>query len=88
MIIVASIAVALVAFILYALERKSKGEPISWEHATKLTLFGGLITAGVVFATTAEAVSTVATEAITAGSAAAASVIPDVQEMFVGTPTF
>lgn len=87
MILVASIAVALVAFILYALERKSKGEPISWEHATKLTLFGGLITAGVVFATTADAVSSVATEVITTAGAIAPT-IPDVQEMFVGTPTF
>ena len=81
-IVIASIAVALVAFILYALERKSKGEPISWEHVGKLSLFGGLITAGVVFATTAEGVTEVVKETATIVS------IPDVQEMFVGTPSF
>ncbi len=82
-IIVASIAVALVAFILYALERKSKGEPISWEHAGKLSLFGGLVTAGVVFATTVEPVHEVVKDIVKESS-----LIPDVQEMFVGTPTF
>lgn len=82
-IIIASIAVALVAFILYALERKSKGEPISWEHAGKLSLFSGLITTGVVFATTAEVVTDIVKE--TTSSVVS---IPDVQEMFVGTPSF
>jgi hypothetical protein len=80
-IVIASVAVALVAFILYALERKSKGEPISWEHAGKLSLFGGLLTSGVVFATTAEGVPEIVSSNI-------AAVIPDMQDMFVGTPTF
>jgi len=79
-IIVASIAVALVAFILYALDRKSKGEPIAWDTAGKLSLFGGLITSGVVFASTSEGVvETVKTVSET---------IPNVQDMFVGNPTF
>jgi len=86
MIVIASIAVALVAFILYALERKAKGEPISWEQAGKLSLFGGLITSGVVFATTAEAVPEVVTNVV---SEVANTVnIPEVQEMFVGVPSF
>jgi len=80
MIVVASLAVALVAFIAYALDRKSKGEPISWETAGKLSLFGGLVTSGVVFATgtegVAEAVKTVTDN------------VPAVQDMFVGLPTF
>jgi hypothetical protein len=80
MIVVASVAVALVAFILYALDRKSKGEPISWETAGKLSVFGGLLTSGVVFATTSdtivEAVKTVTEN------------VPTVQDMFVGVPTF
>ena len=84
MIVFAAVAVALVAFILYALERKTKGEPISWEHAIKLSLFGGLITSGVVFATTAEPVTTVVAETVSSVAAA----VPDVQEMFVGTPSF
>lgn len=82
-IIIASVAVALVAFILYALERKSKGEPISWEHAGKLSLFGALVTAGVVFATTAEGAVDVVKETVSSVVS-----IPDVQEMFVGTPSF
>jgi hypothetical protein len=77
MIVIASVAVALVSFILYALDRKSKGQPISWETAGKLSLFGGIITSGVVFAATTEAV----TDAIKTVSESA----PD---MFVGLPTF
>lgn len=84
MIVIAALSVALVAFILYALERKAKGEPISWEHAGKLSLFAGLITSGVVFATTTDAVS----EVVTNSASAVSSVIPDIQEMFVGTPSF
>jgi hypothetical protein len=83
MIVVASIAVALVAFIAYAIDRKLKGKPISWETAGKLSLLGGLITSGVVFATgtegLTEAVKTVSESVPTASA---------VQDMFVGTPTF
>ena len=84
MIVIAALSVSLVAFILYALERKAKGEPISWEHAGQLSLFAGLITSGVVFATTTEAVS----EVVTNSASAISAVIPDIQEMFVGTPSF
>jgi len=84
MIIVASIAVALVAFIVYALDRKSKGEPISWETAGKLSLFGGLLTSGVVFATTADGVSDV----VKTVSENIPAVPSAVQDMFVGLPTF
>jgi hypothetical protein len=80
MIVVASLAVAMVAFIVYALDRKAKSEPISWETAGKLSLFGGLITSGVVFATTAEGVAEVAKKVTETVSSA--------QDMFVGTPTF
>jgi len=78
MIVIASVAVSLVAFILYALERRSKQEPIVWEDALKLSVFGGLLSAGVVFAATAETVKEVA----------GAVDVPSIQEMFVGTPTF
>lgn len=70
---------ALVCFILYALDRKSKGEHIAFDTAGKLSLFGGLLTSGVVFATTSEIPTVV--EAVT-------EAIPDVQDMFVGKPTF
>lgn len=78
MIVVAALSVALVSFIVYALERRTKSEPIVWEDALKLSLFGGLITAGVVFASTAEAIKDVV-ESVDVSA---------VQEMFVGTPSF
>ena len=80
MIVIASAAVALVAFIIYALERKSKKEPIAWDQALKLSLFGGLLTAGVVFATTSDV--TTVTETIKSVE------LPIAQDMFVGCPTF
>ena len=51
MLAVVSVAVALVSFILYALDRRSKEQPIIWADALKLTMFSGLITSGVMFAT-------------------------------------
>ena len=81
MIVIASAAVALVAFIIYALERKSKKEPIAWDQALKLSLFGGLLTAGVVFATTSDAVVENVIKVTEIPAAVA-------QDMFVGTPTF
>ena len=80
LLIVASLGVAIVAFIVYALERRAKDEPIIWEHATKLSLFGGLVTAGVIFASTAD------TKAI--AETVASIEIPAAQDMFVGTPSF
>jgi len=81
MIVITAVAVALVVFILYALERKSKDKPIDWIDAGKLTLFGGLLSSGVVFATTSD-VATTLTEAVTKVD------ISSVQDMFVGTPSF
>jgi hypothetical protein len=82
MLVVSGIAVGLIAFILYALDRKAKGEPIAWDTAAKLTTFSGLITSGVVFATTAEIPAVVETVKEAVGE------LPAVQEMFVGVPTF
>jgi hypothetical protein len=84
MIVVASIAVALVAFIIYALDRRAKGEPISWETAGKLSLFGGLLTSGVVYATGTEGIS----QAVKTVSENVPSLPSTVQDMFVGVPTF
>jgi hypothetical protein len=78
MIIVAALSVALVSFILYALERRTKSEPIVWEDALKLSIFGGLISAGVVFASTTDGVKQTI-ESVD---------LPAIQEMFVGTPAF
>jgi hypothetical protein len=82
MIVLAAVSVALVSFIIYALERRSKKEPIIWENALKLGLFSGIITSGVVFSTTADVGAVVdTTKAVT-------EAVSDVQDMFVGTPTF
>ena len=80
MIVFATIAVALAAFIVYAIERRSKSEPIVWENALKLSTFGGLIAAGIVFVSTSD-VKTVA-------ETVAAVELPSAQDMFVGTPSF
>jgi hypothetical protein len=82
MMVVASMAVALVSFIVYALERRSKKEPIVWEDALKLSLFSGIVTSGVVFASTAD-VATVSEVVKTVSETAVST-----QDMFVGTPSF
>lgn len=80
MLLLSGVAVAIVCFILYTLDRRSKGEPIAWDTAGKLSLFGGLLTSGVVFATTAE---------LPAVTETVKELVPDVaQDMFVGKPTF
>ena len=80
MLVITGVAVALVCFILYTLDRKSKGEPISWESAGKIALFGGLLSSGVVFASTSEIPTVV--EVVK-------DAVPEVaQDMFVGKPTF
>jgi uncharacterized membrane protein YdcZ (DUF606 family) len=78
MLAIVALSVALVSFIVYALERRSKQQPIVWGDALKLSLFGGLVSTGVVFASTAD-VSALA-EALPA--------TPAVTDMFVGTPSF
>ena len=80
MIVVASIAVAIVCFILYTLDRKSKSEPIDWTQASKLSVFGGIITAGVVFATSGENMPDLTKPLQT--------LVSETQDMFVGVPTF
>lgn len=79
--VVASLAVALTCFIMYAIDRKMKNEKISWDSALKLTLLGGLLTSGVVFATGPEVIQ----EAVSVVAEGLPSVT---QDMFVGTPTF
>lgn len=81
MIVYASLGVAIVCFILYALDRRSKNEPIAWEQAAKLSSLGGIITGGVVFATTATDLTETVTEAVK-------EMVPAAEEMFVGVPTF
>lgn len=73
------IAVALVCFILYALDRRSKNEPIDWFTAGKLSIFGASISGGIVYVLKTDTVDVILKE------------IPEIQvpeEMFVGVPTF
>jgi hypothetical protein len=79
MIVLASLAVAIVCFIIYALDRRAKKEPISWENGVKLSLFGGLLTSAVVFATSVEGITEVIKNV---------ELPTVVQDMFVGVPTF
>jgi uncharacterized membrane protein YdcZ (DUF606 family) len=72
-------AVALTCFILYALDRKSKQEPIDMFTGGKVSLFGGILSAIIVFATTAE---------LPEVSEVVKDVLPVAQDMFVGNPTF
>ena len=69
--------VAVIAFVLYIWDRKTKGEDIEWLDAGKLALGAGGAAGGIAYAVGAEdvadAVSSVATQA---------------QEMFVGKPEF
>jgi len=75
-----TVAASLICFILYALDRKFRGEPIDWITASKLTTIGALLSGGIAYTvstpeTVVEAVKTVVET-------------PAVQEMFVGVPTF
>lgn len=85
MLIIAAVAVALVGFIIYALERRTKGEPIQWDVAGKISLLSGLITSGVVFATTAEVPTP---DVIQKVAETTTDAIASAQDMFVGTPSF
>ena len=76
-----TIAAALICFILYALDRRFRSEPIDWMTASKLTVLGALLSGGIAYTVSSpeavvEAVKSVVPEA------------PAVQEMFVGVPTF
>jgi hypothetical protein len=76
-----ALAVALICFILYALDRRFRGEPIEWMSASKLTVLGGLLSGGIAYTVSSP-------EAVVE---AVKSVVPDApvaQEMFVGVPTF
>lgn len=77
-----AIGVSLITFIIYALDRRSKQEPLDWFVATKLSFFGGLIASGVAY------VSTSSTTDLKDLVSEIKPEIPIVQEMFVGVPSF
>jgi hypothetical protein len=69
--------VAVIAFVLYVWDRKTKGEPIEWLDAGKLALGAGGAAGGIAYAVGADDVA----ETVT-------SVAEKAQEMFVGKPEF
>ncbi len=69
--------IAVIAFVLYIWDRKSKGEEIEWLDAGKIALTAGGAAGGVAYAVGAEDVADVVT-----------SVADKAQEMFVGKPEF
>ncbi len=69
--------VAVIAFVLYIWDRKTKGEPVEWLDAGKLALGAGGAAGGIAYAVGADDV----TDAVT-------SVAEKAQEMFVGKPEF
>jgi uncharacterized membrane protein YeiH len=74
--------VAIVAIILYAVERYTQKKPVEWMDASKIGLLSGAGAGGIVYAMGGgdNAVSAVADIATSAGGA--------VQDMFVGKPSF
>jgi uncharacterized membrane protein YeiH len=74
--------VALVAVVLYAVERYTQKKPVEWMDASKIGLLSGAGAGGIVYALGGgeNAVSAVAEMASSAGGA--------VQDMFVGKPSF
>jgi hypothetical protein len=74
-----AVAVAIICFILYALDRRFKGEPIDWFSASKLTVLGGLLSGGIAYTVSSpEVIAEVVKTEVTAPA----------QEMFVGVPSF
>jgi hypothetical protein len=69
--------VAVVAFVLYIWDRKTKGEDVEWLDAGKLALGAGGVAGGIAYAVGAEDVAGVVS-----------TVTDKAQEMFVGKPEF
>ena len=76
-----AIAASLISFILYALDRRFRSEPIEWLSAAKLTMMGGLLSGGIAYTVSSP-------ESVTEVVKAVVPEAPAIQEMFVGVPTF
>lgn len=70
-------AVAVIAFVLYIWDRRTKGADIEWLDAGKLALGAGGAAGGIAYAVGADEVAEVVS-----------SVADKAQEMFVGKPEF
>jgi len=75
-----ALIVAAACFVLYALDRRIREEPVDWLTALKFVGIGGILSGGVAYTTSTQEVAAVV-EAV--------KNVPEVaQEMFVGVPTF
>ena len=72
--------VAVVAFVLYVWDRRSKQQDIDVFDAAKLTVGAGSIAGGIAYALGDETISEAVEQAVTVGET--------VQDMFVGKPGF
>ena len=73
-------AVALVCFILYALDRRMNKEKIDWLNAVKISGIGSLVSGGIAYSVMTPELVEVAKVVVPTAEV--------VQEMFVGTPSF
>jgi uncharacterized membrane protein YsdA (DUF1294 family) len=81
MLIYIAIIVSLLCFVLYAVDRRMREEPIDWVTALKISVVGGLLSGGTGYAMGDQEVAEVVEKVAEVSKS-------DVQEMFVGVPTF
>lgn len=75
-----TIAASLICFILYAIDRRLRGESLDWTTAVKITSVGSILSGGIAYAVSSPEVVVEAVKAV--------AETPAAQEMFVGVPTF
>jgi hypothetical protein len=83
MLIYVSIIVSLLCFVLYVLDRRMKEEPIDWVTAAKVSVLGALLSGG-----TGYAMGSSDPEVVQVVEKVVEASKSEVQEMFVGIPTF
>ena len=76
-----AIIVSLLCFVLYVIDRRMRDEPIDWMTALKVSVVGGLLSGGTGYAMGDQEVAEVVEKVAEVSKS-------DVQEMFVGVPTF
>jgi len=73
-------AIALICFILYAIDRRMNKEPIEWLTAAKICGVGAVVAGGISYSVLVPEVAEVAKVVV--------PVVETAQEIFVGTPNF
>ena len=79
-VVLVGVAVAIVGFILYVLDRRSKQEPIDYSVGGKIGLLSGIVSSGITFVSTVDTPEVIETVKNVASEVS--------QDMFVGKPTF